>query len=91
MTAVHAEEALPHIDLAISFDLETATLIGTARVRIPPDTAVSFDLTDLSVTGSLLSQVDRENIPLAPDGGRILSIPHHQSPQTLFISWEKQV
>ncbi len=91
MTSAQAEELKPHIDLAISFNLETATLSGTTRVLIPPGTAISFDLSDLRITGILLNQADRENIPLMPAPGTVLAIPAHRSQQTLFISYERKV
>jgi len=81
----------PHIDLAVSFDIEAATLRGTAKITIPPGLPINFGLIGLKVTGLLLNQVDRENIQLSYETNKQLSVPLHSHTQTLFISYEKRV
>ena len=60
-----------HIDLAISFDLEKSTLLGTMRVEIASNRTLTLQLDGLTVSGALLSSPDHEN--------QVVSIPDHSA------------
>ena len=87
----HTTEPIPHIDLALSFDVEHALLRGTMKVQITPDYPLSFRLDGLRVTGAVLSSPGQENQLVTPLDPSLLVLQATPYEKTLLISYEKSV
>lgn len=82
---------VPHIDLALSFDLERSLLRGTMKVQIAPGHPMSFRLDGLRLTAAVLSSPGHENqvVKLADPSLLVLEATQHE--RTLLLSYEKSV
>ncbi len=80
-------ETTPDYQLAVSFDLVSGTLTGTARIMLDAGESITLDTGSLTITGLLLKRQDAsEPKPdLAP--GPNLTVPAGSTAQELFVSY----
>lgn len=78
-------------ELAISFDMEAQQLIGTAHLKIPPQSAITLYFNDLQPTGILLQHSSTAPTIFSPEKVNQITIKPENRPQELFISYEKTV
>jgi len=86
-----AKEMVPHIELALSFDVKSSLLQATMKVDIPEGQALKLELGDLSITAALLSTGSQENQVITLQDQTLLELPVSPLKQQLLLSYEKQV
>ena len=81
----------PHIDLAISFDVEHALLRGTMKVQIKPGHSMAFRFDGLKVTGTVMSSPGQENQIITLTESPFIELEATPHEKTILISYEKSV
>ena len=82
---------IPHIDLALSFDIDNTLVRGTMKATIPAAMPLSFNLDGLEITGALMNSVDRENQIIDLKQSSFLGIDAEPFDRVLILSYEKTV
>lgn len=77
-------------DLAISFDFTKHRLIGTAKIIIPKEEAVSFSLAQLTVTGTLVITEEGAEKELLPQSDA-LHLKKSSQQRTIYISYTRDI
>lgn len=78
-------------ELAISFDIHTQQLNGTAHLKIPPGREISLFLDGIVPTGVMLKNVSDSPAAFSPDQMDHITIRPAPVAQELFLSFKKQV
>jgi len=81
----------PHVELAISFDIDQALLRGTMKVHMQAGQSMTLNLDGLTVTGALMSSPGRENQVVALKNSSFLDLEVTGYEKTLFLSYQKPI
>ncbi|MDW7771736.1 MAG: ChaN family lipoprotein [Desulfobulbaceae bacterium] len=82
---------IPEHTISITFDLDSASLIGTSKIELPAGTAIVLNNGPLEITGSVLEVEGMSQFALTPDRNNAIKLQPSPDNRTIYISWKYAV